>query len=285
MKLFQSRALRRLVSSWSSVAGIGLSLLFALVGVFGPWLIGDAGLHPDLDLDLAPPSVAGGLGRGDNGVDVITWLIYGARVSLIVAFTATLLSSTVGLVYGALAGFLGGKADALMMRLVDVLLAFPGILLAIYIAAVLPPSLFNVVLALSATGWVGYARLARAQVLEVRSRDFVLAARTLGASGPRVLFRHVVPNTLGPIVVQASFGLSTAILAEATLSFLGLGVPPGTPSWGALLDQGVAYLLVAPHLAIFPGACIALAVLGFNLLGDGLRDVLDTRSVLNKEKD
>jgi peptide/nickel transport system permease protein len=281
----RSRALRRLLSSWASIAGIGLSLVFVLVGVVGPALIGDAGLAPDLDLDLAPPSVAGGLGRGDNGVDVITWLIHGARFSLLVSFASTIISVSAGLLYGSIAGYVGGKVDALLMRLVDVLLAFPGILLALYIAAVLPPSKFNVILALCATGWVGYARLARAQVLEVRGRDFVLAARTLGASGSRVLFRHVVPNTLGPIVVQASFGLSTAILAEATLSFLGLGVPPGTPSWGALLDQGVAYLLVAPHLAIFPGACIALAVLGFNLLGDGLRDVLDTRSVLNKDKD
>ena len=276
------RPVRRFLESGTSVAGLAISLALVLVALFGPLLVGDAGLAPDLDLDLASPGRAGGLGRGENGISVLTWLVFGARVSLVVALSSTFLSATLGVVVGAAAGFLGGRVDALAMRVVDVLLAFPGILLAIYIAAVLPPSLFNVTLALCATGWVGYARLARAQVLEVRAREFVTAARALGASPARVLFVHVIPNILGPVVVQASFGLSTAILAEATLSFLGLGVPPGTPSWGALLDQGVGHLFVAPHLTIFPGVCIAVAVLGFNLLGDGLRDVLDTKATLKK---
>ena len=276
------RPLRRFLTSVTSVAGLAMAIALLGVAALGPPLVGTEGLLPALELDLASPQRAGGLGRGENGVDVLTWLVYGARVSLLVAFASTFLSTTVGLLVGAGASFIGGKVDAVAMRVVDVLLAFPGILLAIYIASVLPPSLFNVALALSATGWVGYARLARAQVLEVRSREFVTAARALGASPARVLLLHVVPNILGPVVVQASFGLSTAILAEATLSFLGLGVPPGTPSWGALLDQGVGNLFVAPHLTIFPGLCIAVAVLAFNLLGDGLRDVLDTRSVIKK---
>lgn len=278
----RARALARLSGSGASRAGLALSGFFALVALLGPPLVGEAGLAPDLDLDLASPARAGGLGRGENGVSVFAWLVYGARVSLIVAVSSTLLSAGLGLLIGAFAGFRGGRTDALIMRVVDVLLAFPGILLAIYIAAVLPPSLFNVTLALSATGWVGYARLARAQVLYVRDREFVTAAWALGASPARVLLLHVVPNILGPVVVQASFGLSTAILAEASLSFLGLGVPPGTPSWGALLDQGVGHLFVAPHLTLFAGLCIALAVLGFNLLGDGLRDVLDTRATLRR---
>ena len=259
---------------------IGGSILLGLVvvGALGPLLTGDAGLAIDLARDLAPPGPGAPFGRAENGVDVATALVHGARVSLVVGVLATTLSTAFGVLYGALAGFVGGKVDALLMRVVDVLLAFPGVLLAIYVAAVLPPSLLAVVAALSATGWVGFARLARGLVLVETRRDHVLAARALGASPARVLALHVLPGIAGPVLVQASFGLSTAILAEASLSFLGLGVPPGTPSWGALLDEGVAYLLVAPHLAVFPGAAIALSVLGANLAGDGLRDLLDART-------
>lgn len=277
------RSVRRFLRSTTSVAGLLIVAGLVVVGVLGPWLVGEGGLSPShLELELAAPGRGGLLGRGENGVDVLTSLVWGARVSLQVAFGTTVVSAVVGLLYGAAAGFVGGQVDALAMRVVDVLLALPGILLAIYIAAVLPPRLSNVILALSATGWVGYARLARGQVLEVRRREFVTAARALGASPWRVLLVHIVPNIVGPMVVLASFGLSTAILAEAALSFLGLGVPPGTPSWGALLDEGVHYLLVAPHLSVLPGLCIAVSVLGFNFLGDGLRDVLDTRSTVGK---
>jgi len=276
---FSGRLFKRMKKSAALWIGLAITALLVVIGVFGPLIVGSDGLLPiHLELDLAPPSVAGRLGRGENGVDVLTALVHGARVSLIVSFTATTLSLSIGVLFGATAGFVGGKVDALAMRIVDVLLAFPGILLAIYVAAVLPPSLLNVAIALSATGWVGYARLARAQVLEVKGREFVQAAHALGASKPRVLLVHVLPNILGPLLIQASFGLSTAVLAEASLSFLGIGVPPGTPSWGALLDEGVAHLFVAPHLVLFPGACIAVCVLGFNFLGDGLRDVLDSKS-------
>jgi peptide/nickel transport system permease protein len=187
-------------------------------------------------------------------------------------------SLTIGIVLGTTAGFFGGWFDFFMMRLIDILLAFPGILLAIYIAAVLPPSLTNVVLALSATGWVGYARLVRGQVLQVREMEYIIACRALGMRAPRIIGRHILPNISAPILVHGSFGLGAAILGEAALSFLGLGVAPGTPSWGALLDDGAQYLLVAPHLAIAPGVAILIAVLSFNFLGDGLRDHLDVRS-------
>ncbi|MCP4499110.1 MAG: ABC transporter permease [Deltaproteobacteria bacterium] len=268
--------MQRNVALW---IGLFIVALLVVTAIFGPWWVGDAGLLPiDLELDLASPAKAGRLGRGENGVDVFTSLVHGARVSLLVSFGSVSISLSLGLFYGATAGFLGGRIDALAMRVVDVLLAFPGILLAIYVAAVLPPSLFNVVLALSATGWVGYARLTRAQVLEVKGREYITAAFALGASSPRILLNHILPNILGPILIQASFGLSTAVLAEASLSFLGIGVPPGTPSWGALLDEGVAHLFVAPHLVVFPGLCIAVCVLGFNFLGDGLRDLLDSKS-------
>jgi len=161
---------------------------------------------------------------------------------------------------------------------VDVLLAFPGILLAIFITAVLGPSLRNVVFALALTGWTGYARLVRSQVLTLRERDYVRAAQALGAGHWRILARHLLPNAAGPLIVQATFGIPAAMLAEASLSFLGLGVPPGTPSWGALVDQGTQYLLLAPHVALFPGLAIALAVLGFNFLGDAVRDAMDPKA-------
>jgi peptide/nickel transport system permease protein len=250
------------------------ALLLALIGglvlvaIFGPFLIGPSGLELDLNRDLQP-------GYGENGFRVLTWLIYGARISLFIAMTCTVISLLIGVFYGALSGYMGGLVDTIMMRIVDILLAFPGILLALYIAAILKPGISNLVVALCATGWVGYARVARSQVLAAKNQDYVTAALALGASHTRILLRHILPNIWGPLWVQASFGVSALILAEASLSFLGLGVPLGTPSWGSLLEQGVTYLFVAPHLVLWPGFCIALAVLIFNFLGDWLRDVRD----------
>lgn len=258
--------------------GLGIVLLLVLVAIFAPWLSPHDPMAIALDRELTGPSPAHPLGTAENGVDVLSQVLYGARVSLFVGLFATLVSATVGTLLGAWAGHVGGLADEALMRVVDVLLAFPGMLLAIFITSVLGPSLANVILALSATSWTGYARLARAQVLSLREREFVLAARSIGVSDRRILFEHLLPNLLGPVVVQATFGIPGAMLAEASLSFLGLGVPPGTPSWGALVDQGTQYLLVAPHVALIPGVAIAVSVLGFNLLGDGLRDRLDPRA-------
>ena len=246
--------------------GLGIVLLLVLVAIFAPWLSPHDPMAIALDRELTGPSPAHPLGTAENGVDVLSQVLYGARVSLFVGLFATLV------------GHVGGLADEALMRVVDVLLAFPGMLLAIFITSVLGPSLANVILALSATSWTGYARLARAQVLSLREREFVLAARSIGVTDRRILFEHLLPNLLGPVVVQATFGIPGAMLAEASLSFLGLGVPPGTPSWGALVDQGTQYLLVAPHVALIPGVAIAVSVLGFNLLGDGLRDRLDPRA-------
>jgi len=184
-------------------------------------------------------------------------------------------SSTIGIALGSVAGYCGGSIDEAISRVIDILLAFPGLLLAIGLVAVLGPSLTNVVLALSVIGWVGYARLVRGQVLRARELDFVQAAKALGASTPRILARHVIPTTLPAVSVQATLGMGGAILAEAALSFLGLGVQPPTPSWGTMLNYGRGHLLDAPHLTIFPGLAIAILVLGFNFLGDGLRDALD----------
>lgn len=256
-----------------------VALAYLAVALLGPALCGTEGLRLALTLDLAPPGRAGAgvLGNADNGVDVLTALVWGARTSLVAAGAATLVNVSVGLVVGALAASVGARAQALVLRVLDVLLAFPGILLAVYLAAVLPPSLPSLVVALSATGWAGTARVVRARALEVRALDHVEAARALGAGPLAVLARHVVPFLWAPLLVQGSFALSAAILAEASLAFLGLGLPPGTPSWGGLLDEGVAYLFVAPHLAIAPGVCITAAVLAFHVLADAVRDALDVR--------
>ncbi len=259
--------------------GLGVAALLILTAVFAPWLAPHSASAIDLAAELAPPNAIHLLGAGENGIDVLTHVIYGARVSLIVSLFAVLLSAAIGVTLGGLAGYFGGIVDEVIMRVVDVLLAFPGILLAIFITAVLGPSLANVIFALAATGWTGYARLVRAQILSLRERDYVQAARALGASDGRVLFRHLLPNAAGPILIQATFAVPGAILAEASLSFLGLGAPPGTASWGALVDQGTQYLLVAPHVALFPGIAIAVVVLGFNFLGDALRDALDPKKL------
>ncbi len=257
--------------------GLGVAALLVLTAVFAPVLAPYSPSAINLEAELQAPSAAHWLGAGENGIDVLTHVLYGARVSLIVSLFAVLLSAVVGVTLGGLAGFFGGAVDEVVMRVVDVLLAFPGILLAIFITAVLGPSLANVIFALTVTGWTGYARLTRAQLLTLRERDYVQAARALGAGSPRLLFRHLLPNAMGPLVVQATFAIPGVILAEASLSFLGLGAPPGTPSWGALVDQGTQYLLIAPHVALFPGLAIAIVVLGFNFLGDALRDALDPK--------
>jgi peptide/nickel transport system permease protein len=272
-------ALDHLLGGTAGRVGVGVALTLVLTALLAPYLAPYSPTAIDLGSELAPPGGAHLLGAGENGIDVLTHVIYGARVSLFVSVLAVLLASVVGVTLGGLAGYLGGAVDEVIMRVVDVLLAFPGILLAIFITAVLGPSLANVAFALAATGWTGYARLVRAQMLTLRERDYVQAARALGANDARILFRHLLPNAAGPILIQATFALPGAILAEASLSFLGLGAPPGTPSWGSLVDQGTQYLLVAPHVALFPGLAIALTVLGFNFLGDALRDAIDPKKL------
>jgi peptide/nickel transport system permease protein len=255
--------------------GLTVAAVWVFTAAAAPLLAPSSPKAIDLLADLQRPSARHWLGAGENGIDVLTHLLYGARVSLVVSVSTVALSALVGTLVGGVAGYFRGWLDEVLMRSTDVLLAFPGILLAIFITAVLGPSLANVVFALTFTGWTGYARLFRGQVLTLRQREYVQAARALGASGRRILGRHILPNAAGPLIVQATFGIPGAILAEASLSFLGLGVPPGTPSWGALVDQGTQYLLIAPHIAVFPGLALVLTVLGLNFLGDALRDALD----------
>lgn len=254
----------------------GLLLLWALAAVAGPFLP----LAPDrIDLPgiLAPPAPDSLLGNDDLGRPVLDRLLMGARTSIAVGLGVVALSAVLGTLAGGAAALAGGWLDLALIRLVDVFLAFPGILLAIALAGILGPGIDNVIMALAAVGWVGYARLARAQIMSLKQRDHVAAARALGAGPCRVLLRHLLPLAAAPLIVEATFGVAGAVIAEAGLSFLGLGVQPPEASWGSMIRDGVGYMLVAPHLVLAPGVAILLVVLSVNLVGDGLRDWLDVR--------
>ncbi|HVN87904.1 MAG TPA: ABC transporter permease [Candidatus Binatia bacterium] len=253
-------------------------LALATTAVCAPLLAPASPTSQSLDEGLRPPSAAHVFGQDKLGRDQLSRVIYGARPSLLVGVVTVGVSALVGLLIGAVAGYRGGWIDLGVMRVVDVLLAFPGLLLAIAVSAVLGPGLRHVVLALCVIGWTGYARVVRAEVLSLRTREFVESARALGASPVRVLRRHVMAHVLPLLAVQASFGMAGAVVAEAGLSFLGLGIQPPAPSWGAMLNDARTFLLIAPHLAIFPGAALMLTVLGLNLLGEGLRDALDVHA-------
>jgi peptide/nickel transport system permease protein len=256
-------------------AGLVIVLVTVLAAAVGPFVSPYDSSAQELARRLEAPSAAHPFGLDELGRDILARVLAGARISLLVGIVVVGISASVGTLLGSIAGYYGGVVDDAVSRTSDILMAFPGLLLAIAVVAVLGPSLTNVVLALALIGWVGYARLVRGQVLRVRELDYVQAARALGAATPRILARHIVPATLPALIVQATLGMGGAILAEASLSFLGLGVQPPTPSWGTMLNYGRAHLLDAPHLTIFPGLAIAVLVLGFNFLGDGLRDALD----------
>ena len=257
--------------------GALLVLVAALAAVIGPAMTPYDPAAQELPLRLEGPTRAHPFGLDELGRDILARVLAGARISFFVGLSVVLVSASIGTLLGALAGYFGGVLDDVISRVVDTLLAFPGLLLAIALVAVLGPSLTNVLFALTIIGWVGYARLVRGQVLRAREFEYVQAARALGAGAPRILWRHVIPTALPAVVVQASLGMAGAILGEAALSFLGLGVQPPTPSWGTMLNGGRAHILDAPHLTVFPGLAIALLVLGFNFLGDGLRDLADPK--------
>ena len=260
---------------------VGLAIVFiaVLAAAIGPALSPYDPAAQELARRLEGPSLEHPFGLDELGRDILARILSGARISLLVGVAVVSVSSIVGMLLGSMAGYFGGRVDDVISRVIDVLMAFPGILLAIALVAVLGPSLTNVVIALSIIGWVGYARLVRGQSLRAREFDFVQAARALGAGSGRIIVRHVLPTALPAVVVQATLGMAGAIIAEAALSFLGLGVQPPTPSWGTMLDAGRSHLFDAPHLTIFPGLAIALLVLGFNFVGDGLRDRVDPKLV------
>ena len=260
------------------LAMVGFVLLsgFVITGIAAPWIAPYSPSSIDLVHRLEGLSIAHLAGTDELGRDTLSRLLWGARISLAVSVSVVTVSLALGLTLGGLAGYLGGWIDtALTTFAMNTFLALPGILLAIAFAAFLGPGFSNLVLALAIGGWAGYARLVRAQVLSVRDREYVDAARALGASGLRIFFRHILPNIVQPILVQAAIGMAGVILAEATLSFLGLGIPSPAPSWGAMLNDARLHLFDSPHLVLFPALAVAGAVLGFNFLGDALRDQLD----------
>jgi len=258
--------------------GITIAAIVILVAIFAPLVATHDVNAQDLALRFQPPSADHWFGTDGLGRDVFSRVVYGARISLQVGITVVFVSSILGTFVGAIAGFYGGWVDKIMSGYIfNVFLAFPGLLLAIALVAFLGAGLGKLILALCIIGWVGYARVMRGQVLKVREYDFVQAARALGAGNMRILFTHIMPNAIQPLIVQASLGMAGAVLSEASLSFLGLGIPPPAPSWGTMIEEARQYFATFPHVLFFPGVAIALTVLAFNFIGDGLRQYLDPK--------
>ncbi|MEN8178904.1 MAG: ABC transporter permease [Pseudomonadota bacterium] len=266
------------MSRWMPIT---ILLLWGLSAMFGSWFTSGANLI-DLQRILAAPGMHGLLGFDDLGRPILERLIAGAQTSFLVAFGVVAITSVSGTFLGLIAGYQGGWVDLVLVRLIEVFLAFPGILLAIALAGVMGPGLDNLIIALSMVGWVGYARLARAQTLSVKQRDHVSAAIALGSSQWSILLRHLLPLIAAPLIVEVTFGVAGVVIAEAGLSFLGLGVQPPSASWGSMIRDGASYMLMAPHMVLAPGFAILLVVFSLNLLGDQLRDKLDIRLTAQK---
>lgn len=271
--------LRAARHNWLATAGVGMVLFFVFCALFGPWLAPQDPAAIDLPSRLQAPTSGHWFGTDELGRDIFSRILFGARISMLVGSSVVTLCLLTGLVLGSIAGYYGGWLDRIFnIILMNAFMSFPGFLLAIAFVAFLGPGIFNLVFALSLGGWVGYARLVRAQVLSVKEKEFVEAARALGASDLRIITRHILPNIVQPVIVQAAIGMAGAVLAEAAMSFLGLGVPPPTASWGSMLNDARSHLFDAPHMALFPAAAVMLAVLSFNFIGDALRDYMDPRS-------
>lgn len=263
-----------------AIIGIGIVAVILVVAIFAPWIATQDVGATNLSIRYLSPNAAHWFGTDATGRDIFARVVFGARISLRVGIIVVTVSAVIGTLFGALAGYYGGWIDRVLSGYVfNVFLAFPGLLLAIALVAFLGAGLNKLIFALCIIGWVGYARLIRGQVLKVREYDFVQAARALGAGDMRILFVHILPNAIQPLIVQASLGMAGAVLSEAALSFLGLGVPPPAPSWGVMIEEArdLSTLQNAPHALIFPGVAIALTVLAFNFIGDGLREYLDPR--------
>jgi peptide/nickel transport system permease protein len=268
---------RRLRRNRAAVVGAGIVLVFVLLAVLAPVLVPYNPIQGNLNDRLLPLSGTHWLGTDELGRDLLSRILYGARVSLQIQIVAVVLALIVGVLLGSLSGYLGGYVDSLIMRCMDILLAFPGIFLALGIIAALGPGLVNLMFAAGISSIPQFARIVRASILSLKEREFVEAALALGSGSNRVMFRHLLPNCLAPIIVQSTLRMATVLLTASGLSFLGLGVQPPTPEWGAMLSNSRSYLIVAPHVATIPGVAIMVVVVGFNLFGDGLRDTLDPR--------
>lgn len=258
-----------------TVAGVTLIAILALIALLAPLIAPANPLKQVLSTRLKPPSAEHWLGTDQLGRDVLSRMIYGARISLLIGTVVVGLAASVGTLVGLVAGYAGGWLDEGLMRLTDVFFAFPALILAMAISGALGPSLTNAMIAIAVVSWPVYARLVRAQVLSLREREFVEATRALGASAGRIVWQHILPNTLAPLLVQASFDMGGAILSAAGLSFIGFGTQPPTPEWGVMISEGRNYIATQSWLSLFPGLAILLTVAAFNLLGDGLRDALD----------
>jgi peptide/nickel transport system permease protein len=262
-----------------AACGVALVTIFVLFALFAPWIAPQNPFAIDLPARLQAPTAHHWFGTDELGRDILSRVIYGARISMLVGTGVVAGSLLLGLIFGSIAGYYGRFVDRFFnVIIMNAFLSFPGILLAIAIVAFSGPGITRLIVALCIGGWVGYARLVRAQVLAVKEKEFVEAARALGASDWRIVTRHILPGIIQPVIVQAAIGMAGAVLAEATMSFLGLGVPPPTASWGAMLFDGRTHLFDAPHLVLFPAAAVMLAVLSFNFIGDALRDFMDPRS-------
>lgn len=275
----KNKTSKRVISQLKKNRRVKFALAIIIIiissAIFAPLISPYDPYKMDLSASLQTPSKAHLLGTDKMGRDVLSRIIYGSRVSLLVGVIAVGISGTIGIFFGSLAGYFGGWIDGIIMRLVDILLAFPSILLAISLVAVLGASIFNVMLAIGIVSWVSYARLIRGEFLSLKNKEFVKAAEVLGAKTPKVIFKHMLPNAIAPIIVMATLGMAGAIITESSLSFLGLGVQPPTPSWGQMLSKGRTIIRQAWWVSTFPGIAIMITVLSFNILGDGLRDALD----------
>ncbi len=276
-------AWRRLLASWNGRVGLAVVTLIVLIAVLAPVIDPyDPRTDSNLRMSRKPPSLEHPFGTDRLGRDLFRRIIHGTRISLVVGVVVVFLSGTAGVLLGLAAGYFGRGIDTVIMRIMDVLLAFPGILLAISIVAVRGPGLTNTMIAVAVVGIPGYARVTRSMVLSLRERDFVQAAESVGVKDNRIMFRHILPNSLSPLIVQATLGVGGAILFAAALGFLGLGAQPPTPEWGAMISDAIPFLQTSPHMVFFPGIAIMITVLGFNLLGDGLRDALDPQTQVHK---
>jgi len=268
---------RRLRRNRLALAGGLVVVSLFLISFLAPWLAPYDPAFIDVTSVLEGPSPAHPFGTDTLGRDVFSRMIWGARISLKVGFVAVGLATLIGIFFGAVSGYYGGWVDAVVMRFVDLMLCFPAFFLILAVIAILEPSIWNIMIVIGVTGWMGVARLVRAEFLTLKSREFVLAARALGASDRRIIFGHILPNALAPVLVSATLGVAGAILTESALSFLGIGVQPPTSSWGNILTEGKDNISLAWWLSLYPGLAILVTVLGYNLLGEGIRDSLDPR--------
>jgi len=277
MKSSKKLALQQLKKNKIAIIGLIIIITLAFIALFAPFIAPHDPIEQNLEKRLLPPCREYPMGTDDLGRCLLSRIIYGARVSLQLGVIVVGIITVIGVTLGLISGYYGGIVDEIIMRLVDVVLAFPGIILALAVAGALGPGLFNVMLALAMVGWTGLARVVRGSVLSVKQKEFVESARALGCSDLHIMTRHILPNVMAPVIVLATLDMAFIILAAAGLSFLGLGAQPPTPEWGSMLNSGRAFMRTAPHLTTFPGLAIMVAVLAFNFLGDGLRDALDPR--------